>query len=172
VTPIAEPRELFLHQLRTMLWLERQLADDVLPALLDSVHAADLRWAVERHLDETKLHAANVRYVLDVLGADDGSEERLALTGLKAAHDFLMERIDTTRADVADLFHLDVIVRTEHMEIAAYTWLVHAADALDVAPEATRLLRRNMGQEEYALEEAEKALVKLLAERVEAARVA
>lgn len=167
MSSIANPRELFLHQLRTMLWLERELAEAVLPELLESVHATDLKWAVERHLDETKLHVANVRYVLEVLHADEHTEERVALSGMKTAHDFLLQRIDPARTDVSDLFHLDVIARTEHMEIAAYTWLVHTAEALGVVRDATLLLRENMGQEEHALEEAEKALAKLLAEKVE-----
>jgi hypothetical protein len=44
---------------------------------------------------------------------------------------------------------------------------VHAAEALGVERESVLLLRTNMEQEQHALELAEHALAKLLAEKVE-----
>ncbi len=167
MTSIATPRDLFLHQLQTMLWLERKLADELLPELFENVHAADLKLAVGRHQLETAGHVENLLFVLASQHEPERPEERTALLGLQAAHDFLMQRIDAANTEVSDLFHLDVIARTEHLEIAAYTWLVHAAEALGVAREAALLLRENMEQEEHALEQAEHALAKLLAEKVE-----
>jgi len=68
--------------------------------------------------------------------------------------------------DLIDVFHTDVIARTEHVEIAAYNGLYHLAKALG-EDEVASLLRENLEQEEHALEQAEHALAKLLAEKVE-----
>jgi ferritin-like metal-binding protein YciE len=166
-TPIAEPRQLFLHQLRTMLWIELKLADEVLPELYGHVHAVDLKWALERHRHETEGHVKNLRRVFHLLEEPGDPEESAVLLGLTEEHDRLMRQLDLDRTDVVDLFHLDVIARTEHLEIAAYDGLVHAVQALGADAEAVLLLRENLEQEEHALEQAEHALTKLLAEKVE-----
>jgi len=55
------------------------------------------------------------------------------------------------------------------VEVASYRFLVHAALALDVDEVAVGLLRLNLEQDAFALEQAEHALVKLLAKKVETA---
>ena len=58
------------------------------------------------------------------------------------------------------------VIRVEHLELARYAVLVHLAQALGVDDEVVHLLRLSQGEEEYALEQAEHALVQLLAEKV------
>ena len=62
---LTTPRELLGACLRQMLWIERQLADDVLPRLREQAHAPHLRAGFDRHLLETEAHVSTVR---DVLG--------------------------------------------------------------------------------------------------------
>jgi ferritin-like metal-binding protein YciE len=57
-------------------------------------------------------------------------------------------------------------IRVEHAELARYTVLVHLAQALGADDESIHLLRLSMEEEEYALEQAEHGLVRLLAEKI------
>lgn len=169
-TPIEEPRQLFLHQLRTMLWVELKLAEEVLPELFDHVHAIDLKYSLERHKHETEGHVENLRRIFTVLEEPGDPEASPTLLGLKKEHDMLMKMVDQEQHGVVDLMHADVIARNEHVEIAAYSGLVHMAKALGTEHEVVTLLRENLEQEMHALEQAEHALAKLLAEKVESVR--
>jgi ferritin-like metal-binding protein YciE len=167
-TPIDDPRKLFLHGLRTMLWVELKLAEEVLPELYDHVHAVDLKWALERHQLETEGQVKNLRRAFELLHEPGDPEESPAMVGLEKEHDVVLKALDRERQDLVDLFHTDVIARSEHLEIAAYNGLYHLAKALGEG-EVAALLRENLEQEEHALEQAEHALAKLLAEKVESA---
>jgi ferritin-like metal-binding protein YciE len=134
--------ELFERELEEVLRLERRLLDEVLPDMRRRAYAANLRAALDRHLLETKAHVDNLERVL--LLADTGD----------AGFD-------------EDFEILASILRTEALEAASYTFLVHAAEALGVEEEYVRLLRLNMEQHEIAGEQAECTLAELLAERVE-----
>jgi ferritin-like metal-binding protein YciE len=163
---IDDPRKLFMHQLRTMLWVELTLADEILPELYDHVHAVDLKWALERHRLETEGHVRNLRRAFEILHEPGDPEESPSLLGLKKEHDLLMTMVPDEREEVVDLFHMDAIARSEHLEIAAYNGLYHLGRALG-EDEVAALLRENLEQEGHALEQAEHALAKLLAEKVE-----
>jgi len=142
--------DLLVDRLRRMLWVEETLARDVLPAVLERAHATDLQYGVERHILETKEHALTVRTILHLLGErQEGTEE-------PALHVELGD---------GDLELCELLARTEHLEIASYTFLRSLANALgadDIGLRLTEILE----QEEYALELVEKATAKLLAESV------
>jgi ferritin-like metal-binding protein YciE len=152
--------DLFVQRLRTMLFVEETLADEILPLFYDHVQATDLQYGLERHTLETKAHARRVRSILHDLGVAAEPAVSPALLGLKAEHDVLMETFPNDR------MHAGVIAQAEHLEIAAYTWLRSTANALGHADLALRL-QEILEQEEYALELTEKALAKILAEKVE-----
>jgi ferritin-like metal-binding protein YciE len=137
--------ELFRTELDTLLELERRLLDEVLPGLRDRAHAVNVRAALDRHLLETEEHVANLERVSALARAHDADE-------------------------IEDLAILAEVLRAEHLELARYTFLVQTARALGVDEEAIRLLRLNMEQDDYAREQAEHALAKLLAEKVTARR--
>jgi ferritin-like metal-binding protein YciE len=166
---IDHPGRLFLHQLRTQLWVEETLADDVLPTFYERVHATDLRSALERHLRETETHVKSVRRVFDLVAARAETQPSPALLGLRAEYDELLSRVDVEQQELVDLVHVDTIARGEHHEISAYGALVHAAQALQLDEEAVHLLRETLEQEQFALEQIEIVRVKLLAEKVESA---
>src|SRR3954451_3117232 len=167
---LRTPHELFVHRLRTMLWVEQRLADEVLPAMYDHVHSGDLKYGIERHLFETRRHVRTLERILYLLGGPGRPEESSALLGLKAEHEYLMQTVDLEREDVVDLMHVDVLAAGEHLELAAYETLVAMAHALG-EEEAAVLLEEIRGQEEHALEMVTRAGVKLLAERVESLRL-
>src|SRR5205085_12038897 len=53
---LSSPRDLFLHLLAEMLWVERMLVFEVLPNLLKQVQSESLAAAVEEHLAQTRGH--------------------------------------------------------------------------------------------------------------------
>lgn len=134
--------DLFTSELRELLDLERRLLDGELPEMRERARAAGLRAALDRHLLETRMHVENLERVLVL--ADAGE--------IDAGGDFEI---------------LASILRTEALEAASYSFLVHAAAALGVGEEHIRLLRTNMEQDAVAGEHAEAALVELLAQKVE-----
>jgi len=135
-------REVFRTELEAQLALEQRLRDVVLPELRARAQSVDLRDALDHHILETEEHVTNLeRVVALTIGAED--------------------------AETEDLTILAEILRAEHVEIGAYQFLVHTALALGLDEEAVRLLRLNMEQDAYALEQAEHTLAKVLAEKVE-----
>jgi ferritin-like metal-binding protein YciE len=139
--------DLFRSELHQLLELERRLLDEVLPEMRERAQAVSLRAALDRHLLETKAHVNNLERILllaDVREAALGSDFEILAT----------------------------VLRTEAVEAASYGFLVHVAEALGVGEECVRLLRTNMEQDAYAGEEAEHALVALLAQQVENAEPA
>jgi ferritin-like metal-binding protein YciE len=168
--PLTTPRELLAACLRQMLWIERQLADDVLPRLSEQAQAPDLRRGFERHLLETESHAATVRDVLGDLHASIRPEESPAFRGLVAEHEQLVARVAEDDHLLTDLAHAVAALATEHLELATYESLVGLAEALG-EEEAGIRLREVMEQEEFALEQVEGAMAKLLAEKVESGRL-
>lgn len=168
--PLTTPRELLAAYLRQMLWIERQLAGDVLPRLSEQAHAPDLRAGFDRHLLETKAHADTVRDVLGDLRASPDPEESRGFRGLVAEHEQLVRRVTEGDHLLADLAHAVAALATEHLELATYESLVSLAESLGEDEVAIRL-REVMEQEEIALEQVESAMAKLLAEKVESARL-
>ena len=147
--------ELLVDRLRRMLWVEERLHDEVLPAALDRARANDLRYGIERHIVETKEHVLAVRTILMLLGEKQVGADEPALE---------VELGDT------DLELCAALARTEHLEIASYTFLRSLANAHgeeDIGVRLTEILE----QEEYALELVEKATAKILAETVTNARL-
>jgi len=167
---LTTPRELLGACLRQMLWIERQLADDVLPRLREQAHAPHLRAGFDRHLLETESHVSTVRDVLGDLHLPAEPEESPSFRGLVAEHEQLVGRVAEDDHLLRDLAHAVAALATEHLELATYESLVSLAESLG-EEEAGIRLRDVLEQEEFALEQVESALAKLLAEQVESARL-
>jgi ferritin-like metal-binding protein YciE len=144
-------RDHFVQRLQTMLWIEETLAADVLPLLRANAASTDLHYGLDRHQLETKQHALTVRTILTLLGERHDPQP----TGDLAPPDL----------EHGDFGIAESIAKTEHLEIAAYTALRSLANALGEEEIAGRL-QEILEQEQYALELAEKATAKFLAEHV------
>ena len=145
--------EPFVRRLHQMLWVEQTLADEILPLVYERVDAVGLKYGVERHQGETKQHVMAVRTCLNLIGERQDGIESPALLGLR-------EELGESDLELADF-----LAKVEHLEIAAYTWLRSAANALgeeDVGMRLTEVVE----QEQYALELVQKETAKLLAEHV------
>ena len=87
---ITNPRELFLHELGDILYVEQKLADEVLPKLISEVPTTSSATASRGHLRETRGHVENVKKVFEELDEMPKAEPCLGFEGLKKEHDKLV----------------------------------------------------------------------------------
>ncbi len=152
MSKITTPRELFLHELGDILYVEQQLADEALPKLISEVQDPEFRDALERHLKETRSHVDNVERVFELLDEEPSAEKCVGFEGLKAEHEKLVEE---TSSDLIDSVDLGAAARTENYEIAAYEGLRRMAKAMG-EEKAVDLLDKNLKEEKEALRLVEK----------------
>ena len=152
MSEITTPRELFLHELGDILYVERSLADKALPTLIGEVRDDDFRTALESHLEETRGHVKNVERVFELMGETPKAEPCIAFEGLTKEHEKLVEE---TSGDLIDIVDLGAAARTENYEIAAYEGLRRMAKAMG-ENEAVELLDSNLAEEKNALRTVEK----------------
>jgi ferritin-like metal-binding protein YciE len=149
---LMSQRQLFLHELGDILFVERKLADEVLPALIGEVSDRELQRGLKRHHTQTRQHVRNVEQAFKKLGERAVGEKCLGFEGLKAEHDELRSEAS---AGLVDAIDTGAASRTEHYEIAAYQGLIAMARGLgerSVVP----LRQQNLTQEREALRELEK----------------
>ena len=156
-THITDPRELFLHELGDILYVERSLVEDALPKLIDEVQDAEFKSGLERHLEQTQRHVTNVEKVFEILGETPHEEECIAFEGLKKEHE---EMTKESSSSLIDLVDLGAAARTENYEIAAYEGLRRMAKALG-ENDAVELLDANLAQEKDTLREVEKIATRI-----------
>jgi ferritin-like metal-binding protein YciE len=151
------PRDLFLHELGDILYVERKLVDETLPTLIDEVEDKEFQRGLEKHLEETRKHVRNVEQVFEIFGEPAEEEECVGFEGLKKEHEQLVEE---SSSDLIDLVDLGAAARTENYEIAAYESLRRMAKAMG-EDKAVDLLDKNLKEEKEALREVEKIATRL-----------
>ena len=147
---ISQPRELLQLKLSTMLYVERELAEKVLPELLEEIGNPQLRQGIESHLVQTRGHVANLEQAFAILGEDPDTEKSAAFDGLTKDHDQLAKKIDAPQ--LVDVVHAGAAAKTEHFEIAAYEGMINLAGSIGET-EIVHLLEENLDQEREALEQ-------------------
>jgi ferritin-like metal-binding protein YciE len=154
---IGTPRELFLHELGDILYVERDLAEKTLPKLIDEVSDEEFRNGLENHLDETRQHVANVEQVFELFDEEPQAEKCIGFEGLKKEHEKLVEESSSGLIDIVDV---GAAARTENYEIAAYEGLRRMAKAMG-EDKAVELLDENLKEEKETLREVEKVATRL-----------
>jgi ferritin-like metal-binding protein YciE len=149
---LTTPRDLFLHELGDIMYVEEKLSTEVLPKLISEVQDEEFKQALEEHLDQTKGHLANVEKVFEELGETPQPEECIGFEGLKAEHEKL---IGESSSELIDSIDLGAAARTECYEIAAYEGLRRMAKAMG-EERAVDLLDKNLSEEKEALQLVEK----------------
>jgi len=152
MSQISTQRELFIHELGDILFVERQLANEALPKLISEVQDDEFKTALEEHLSQTKRHVRNVEQVFELLGEEPSAEMCLGFEGLKAEHEKMVEE---TSEELIDSVDLGAAARTENYEIAAYEGLRRMAKAMG-EEDAVELLDANLKEEKEALRAVEK----------------
>jgi ferritin-like metal-binding protein YciE len=164
VPEITSPRDLFLHELGDIMYVERALSTEVLPKLVSEVQDDEFRSTLEQHLEQTKRHLSNVEKVFEELGETPHAEECIGFEGLKAEHDKLMGE---SSPDLVDSIDLGAAARTECYEIAAYEGLRRMAKAMG-EDRAVELLDANLEEEKEALRLVEKIATRVSKESAQA----
>jgi ferritin-like metal-binding protein YciE len=149
---LTTQRDLFLHELGDILFVERKLANEVLPALIDEVKDRELQTGLKRHHTQTRKHVTNVESAFKKMGETPEAEKCLGFEGLKKEHD---ELTSDAGAGLTDAIDTGAATRTEHYEIAAYQGLIAMARGLG-EKEVVPLLQENLTQEREALRALEK----------------
>ena len=147
MSTLVNPRDLFFLELGELLWIERMLAFEVLPRLVEEIRDEELKQALGKHLEETRLHAAQVERAFRAAGAEPAAARSAGLAGLAEQHDSQ----ELTEPTLRDLFHAGGAARTEHLELALYDSLLGLARELGLG-ESADVLKENRGEEERALE--------------------
>jgi ferritin-like metal-binding protein YciE len=145
---MSNPRDLLLHQLAQLLWVERTLVFEVLPKLRQQGKSESLAQAFAEHLEQTREHVERVEQAFRALDAEPSSGRNDALAALASYHDDVAGSVVEPR--LADLFHAAAAIQTEHLELAGYETAIALARAMG-AGEAADLLERNRDDEEHAL---------------------
>ena len=161
---ITNPRELFLHELGDILYVEQKLANEVLPKLIDEVQDDEFRSGLEGHLEETRGHVKNLESVFEELGETPKPEPCIGFEGLKKEHDQLLQKAAPELVDSVDL---GAAARTENYEIAAYEGLRRMAKGLG-EDRAVDLLDKNLAEEKEALKLVEKIATRVSKESAQA----
>ena len=164
MSEITTPRDLFLHELGDIMYVERKLSTQVLPKLISEVKDEEFRQTLNEHLDQTKRHLTNVKKVFDELGEKPHEEPCLGFEGLKSEHDKLTSEASS---DLVDSIDLGAAARTECYEIAAYESLRRMAKAMG-EDRAVELLDANLAEEKEALQLVEKIATRVSKESVAA----
>ena len=159
---ISSPKDLFLHELGDILYVERKLAEETLPKLIGEVTDEEFKKGLETHLEETRKHVTTVEEVFEIFDETPHEEPCVGFEGLKKEHDELIEKSSSSLVDSIDL---GAAARTENYEIAAYEGLRRMAKALG-EDRAVDLLDKNLKQEKEALREVEKIATRISAESV------
>jgi ferritin-like metal-binding protein YciE len=162
---IEQPRELLATELQSMLYVERELAETVLPELRDEITNNELKTGISKHLEQTRRHVQNVERALELLNEEPQTEKSPAFDGLTKQHDSIVKKIDDQHLE--DIVHAGAAAKTEHLEIASYKAMIELAEQLGES-EIVPLLEENLDQEKLALQEAEQASQKLSREHVHA----
>ncbi len=164
MSEIRTPRDLFLHELADVLYVEEKLEQEILPKLMEEARSDVLRKGFEKHIGETRGHVENLEEIFSKLGEEPKAEECIAFLGLVREHDQL---VGESAPDLIDLVVSGAAARTEHYEIAAYESLIAMARGLD-EKDVIPLLESNLKEEKETLHAVEKAARRLSKERVQA----
>ncbi len=147
---ISQPRELFTAKLASIYYVERELADKVLPELLEEIDNAQLKQGITGHLAQTRGHVANLEQAFAILDEEPDMEKSAAFDGLTKDHNQLVKKIDVQPLE--DIVHAGAAAKTEHFEIATYEGMINLAESLGET-EIIHLLEENLDQERDALEQ-------------------
>jgi ferritin-like metal-binding protein YciE len=155
---IANSRDLLLQQLSELLWIERKLFFEIIPAVHDGAQSPELQTALTAHRTETRNHCVRVETAVRSIGAEPAAAASPPLDAMKKEHTEHAEQI--THRVLRDVFHCAGVVRTEHYELACYDPAIQLARELG-HKECARLLEQNRGEDADALKKIEKLASKL-----------
>jgi ferritin-like metal-binding protein YciE len=151
-------RDLLVHMLGEMLYVEQAQVDEVLPELAKEAHSQELRKGLEQHLGQTKEQVSRVEKAFELLGEKPQPQPNHAFDGLRKTHDQMAGNIEAE--SLRDIFNAEAAAKAEHLEIAGYHGLVTMAEQLGESNLAG-VLREVEQQEEQMLHRLEEVTQQL-----------
>lgn len=137
---------LYVERLRDMRDAENQILK-ALPRMIERVQHADLRAALENHLDDTRQQAARLEMIFDELDESPRGKKCKGMAGvLDEADELASEKGDP---GVIDAAIIDAAQHVEHYEIAGYGTLCTFAGLLGYDRHQT-LLETSLSEEKKA----------------------
>ncbi len=150
--PMQAPTDLFVHELSDIHSAE-QIIVQILGEAQGMVQNPQLQQGMQKHMQESQQQAQNVAQVIQMLGEQPHPITCHAAEGLRQS---LMEVAQPNPSpDILEGAVVAGAIKTEHLEIAAYTGLVKKAQAMGQT-EAALLLQQNLRQEQNMLEQLER----------------
>jgi len=140
---IASLKDLYLDELCDLYDAETQMLRH-LPRLAESAHAADLREALTRHCQESRLHLERLDLIFTHWSERRRSRPCAAVAGIVQEADDRLNQVTTDEARDAAI--IGIAHRMEHYEIAAYSSARECARRLNRLDEA-RLLQETLDEE-------------------------
>jgi ferritin-like metal-binding protein YciE len=124
---VSNPRDLLVLLLGELLHVERRLAGSVIRDLVDAARDDELRALLTEHLEETVQHVERIESAFLRVEVAPTANLSRPFESAVAQHDELAPNIlDPT---LADRFHAQAALHTEHWEIAAYEAVLRLAPA-------------------------------------------
>lgn len=158
---LANPRDLLLQQLAELLFIERTLFNEVLPAVHDGSHDPQLQELLTAHRAETRTHSLRLEEAFRAVDAEPTAARVSALEKLKEEHESHAGEI--THPVLRDVFHCAGAAQTEHLELACYEAAIELAKHLGRGG-CARLLEENRDEDARALKDVEKLARRLRGE--------
>jgi len=150
------PEEAYEYKLGATLKMEQTVLE-MLEENLEHAHDERLQSALRHHLEESKRHVENVEQAFGHFEWAADTSPCPAIEGLQKEGKANVKKADEP---LVDSVILAGVIETEHHEIGVYEGLIIEASGMgreDVAD----LLRKNLDQEEQALEKAKGLLAEL-----------
>jgi ferritin-like metal-binding protein YciE len=164
--PIANVRELFVHELCELYDAERRF----LQGQVEMVHRAtdnDLQRAIRNHIVQTRQHIGNLEQFFRELGQEPRRETNEVAQGLVSE---AQEGIQEAQSDaLRDCLINAAVIKVEHFEIGSYRSLITGARLMmGQSIVVDDLLETNLRQEEETAQIAEQSAEELLQEATRA----
>jgi ferritin-like metal-binding protein YciE len=164
--PIADTRELLLHELRELYDAEHRF----LEGQVQMVHRAknsELQRSIEDHIYQTRQHIRNLERFFGELGQEPRRETNEAAEGLVSE---ARQGLEVARSDaLRDCAINAAVVKVEHLEIASYRGLLTGVRLmLGQSVAVDDLLQTNLQQEEETARTAEQSAGELLQRAMQA----
>jgi ferritin-like metal-binding protein YciE len=116
-------KALYLEELQDLYDAEHRLIK-ALPKMAEAAESAQLKNGFQMHLEQTKVHAARLEQIFELMGEKPERKKCQAMTGLIAEGDELMG--EDYEPGVKDAALISAAQRVEHYEMAGYgvvkTW--------------------------------------------------
>ena len=156
--PIANPQDLFLHELCEIYDAEHRFLEGQ-QEMAQAATDEDLEGAIRNHITQTEQHINNLEQIFRNLGEEPRRETNEVAQGLVSeAQEGIQE---SQNNEIRDCVINAGVVKVEHFEMGSYRSLVTGAQLMGQS-EVANLLEANMHQEEETAQIAESSTRELL----------